>query len=374
MIIAVNTRFLIKNRLEGIGWFTYETLSRITSSHPEHQFVFLFDRSFDESFLFSSNIKPVVLPPPARHPLLWYLWFEWSVPYALKKHRADFFLSTDGFTSLKSKCKSLLVVHDLAFEHFGDHVAKSTARFYRKNTPAYCRHASRIATVSEFTRNDLVEQYKIPAAKIDVVYNGAHQAYQPLSDEMKAAIRKQYSDGKPYFVFVSAIHPRKNVARIFEAFDRFRENNARDFRLLIAGRKAWQYAEILRTYENMKHRDAVVFLDHLPPQQLAEIVAASHALLYPSLFEGFGIPIVEAMYAETAVVTSNCSSMPEVAGNAALLVNPESVDAITNSMHQLANDEALRNELIQRGKVQRNRFSWDKTAELLWKSMEETMQ
>ncbi|MBU6205399.1 MAG: glycosyltransferase family 1 protein, partial [Bacteroidetes bacterium] len=102
MNIAVNTRFLLSNKLEGIGWFTYETLKRITRAHPEHQFHFLFDRPYHNEFIFSGNITPHILPPPARHPLLWYWWFEQSVPSVLKKIKADLFLSTDGFLSLSA--------------------------------------------------------------------------------------------------------------------------------------------------------------------------------------------------------------------------------------------------------------------------------
>src|SRR5512139_2040469 len=102
MRIAVNTRLLIKDKLEGIGWFTYETLKRITRKHPEHEFIFLFDRPFDKEFIFAQNIIPVIITPEARHPILWYLWFEYSVPRALKKYKADIFLSPDGYLSLST--------------------------------------------------------------------------------------------------------------------------------------------------------------------------------------------------------------------------------------------------------------------------------
>lgn len=369
MRIAVNTRFLIKDRLEGIGWFTFETMKRITQAHPEHEFIFFFDRKFSDEFIFSKNITPVVLNPPARHPLLWYWWFEQSVPRALKKYKADFFLSPDGFTSLKSGLKNLLVVHDIAFEHFDDHVNRTTLNYYRRNTPKFCEHATRIATVSEYTKNDLMDHYKIDRGKIDVVYNGANTAYKPLTDSEKIETKNKISGGKNYFVFVSAIQPRKNVSRIFEAFDQFKQTDQAGMKLVIAGRKAWNYDEIFLTYENMKHKDEVIFAGHLSQSELAKIVGASTALLYPSLFEGFGIPMVEAMNAETTVITSNISSMPEVAGDAALLIDPNSVEQLTDAMKKISSDNTLRNSLIEKGKMQRKKFSWDKTAGVLWESM-----
>ncbi len=374
MHIAVNTRFLIKDRLEGIGWFTYETLKRITQLHPEHEFIFFFDRKFSDEFIFSKNITPVVLNPPARHPLLWYWWFEQSVPRALRKHKADLFLSPDGFTSLNSKLKNLLVVHDIAFEHFNDHVNRRTLNYYRKNTPRYCNHATRIATVSEYTKMDLVEHYKIRPEKIDVIYNGANEAYKPLSEMEMTEVKQKISVGKNYFVFVSAIQPRKNVSRIFQAFDEFKKSDQQEMKLVIAGRKAWNYDEIFHTYESMSHKSDVIFTEHLAQAELAKIVGSSTALLYPSLFEGFGIPIVEAMKAETAVITSNISSMPEVAGDAALQIDPYSIEQLVEAMKKISQVHSFRNYFVEKGKLQCKKFNWDNTASALWNSMETATQ
>ena len=118
MEIVVNTRLLLKDKLEGIGWFTYETLKRITNEHPDDHFIFLFDRNFDEEFIFADNITPLILSPPARHPLLFYIWFEYAVNSFLNKYNPDLFLSPDGYLSLKANCKQLPVIHDINFEHY----------------------------------------------------------------------------------------------------------------------------------------------------------------------------------------------------------------------------------------------------------------
>ena len=148
--IAVNTRLLIKNKLEGIGWFSYETLKRITRAHPEHQFYFLFDRPFDESFVFGSNVTPIVIRPQARHPILFYLWFEKSIPRALKKINPDLFMSTDGYLSLSTTTPSLPVIHDLNFEHYPEQLPFLVRKYYKHYFPRFARKAARIATVSEF--------------------------------------------------------------------------------------------------------------------------------------------------------------------------------------------------------------------------------
>ena len=118
MKIAVNTRLLLPDKLEGIGWVAFETLKRITRAHPEHEFYFIFDRKWDDMFIFSDNVTPVAVSPQARHPFLYYLWFEWSVPHILKKVKADLFLSPDAYLSLRTEVKSIAVFHDLNFEHY----------------------------------------------------------------------------------------------------------------------------------------------------------------------------------------------------------------------------------------------------------------
>jgi hypothetical protein len=157
--IAVNTRLLLKNKLEGIGWFTFEAMKRITKAHPGHHFYFLFDRAYDASFIFGENVTPVVIGPQARHPVLHYLWFEYSVPGALKKINPDVFVSPDAYLSLKTKFKTLLVIHDLNFEHYPENMPALVRKYYKYFTPRFARKASRIATVSRFSKQDIVKQY-----------------------------------------------------------------------------------------------------------------------------------------------------------------------------------------------------------------------
>ena len=366
MKIAVNTRFLLKDKLEGIGWFTYESLKRMVLAHPEHEFHFLFDRKFSDEFIFAKNVVPHVLFPPARHPFLWYSWFEYAVPQALKKIKPDVFLSTDGYLSLSVKIPQVLVIHDLAFEHFSNHVDWLTLRYYKYFVPRFAKHATRIATVSEYTKLDVTEKYKIAADKIDVTHNGGNEIFKQLSSEEQKLVREKISGGVPYFIYAGAVHPRKNVNRLFLAFDSFKEKFGGDFKLIIAGRKAWDTDEAMKTYERMKYKHDVIFLGHLRLNELAQVLASATALTYVSLFEGFGIPIVEAMNAGVPVITSNVSSMPEVAGEATLIVNPFSVEEIENAMLKMATDESLRKNLIAKGNLQKQKFSWDLTAERLY--------
>ncbi len=354
--------------MEGIGLFTYETLKRITTSHPDIDFYFLFDRKYDAEFLFSGNVKPVVLFPPARHPFLWLWWFEVSVAGWLNKYKPDLFLSTDGYGCLFTEVKQVIVIHDIAFEHFPQLIPFITELYCKFFTPCFVRKANRVVTVSEFSKADIVKHYNISEEKIDVVYNGAKKVYKPAGDEAKRGIRAKYSEGRNFFVCVSSIHPRKNIKNLLLAFDLFKKETNSDFKLLIVGRKAWKFSDIDDTFEKMSFKNDVKFLGHVPPHSLGEIVAGSFASVYVSYFEGFGIPIIEAMNCDVPVITSNVTSMPEVAGDAALLVNPGSVHEIAEAMTALYQNYDLVASLIEKGEIRRKNFSWDLTSDKLWNS------
>lgn len=367
--IAVNTRFLLKDKLEGIGWYTYENLKRITQANKDIEFHFLFDRPFDDSFIFSDNIIPHVLYPPARHPFLWYLWYEFAIPRALQEIQPNLFVSTDGMCSLSTPVVTHLTVHDIAFKHFPHYVGKITSAYYNHFTPKYIAKASRVCTVSEFSKNDIIQAYGTDKNKIDVVYNGSKAAYQPYGDLEKIKVRNQYAQGKNYFLYVGSMHPRKNIDNLFNAFELFKRETHSDFKLLIAGRKAWQTSAIEKAYASMTHKDDVVFLGHILPEQLKDVYGGAYALTYVSHFEGFGIPILEAMNSRVPSIISNTSSMPEVAGNAAIAVSPTNINDIAHAMKAISSDAVLYHSLIEQGEKQAQKFSWDKTAALYWESI-----
>ena len=368
MRIAVNTRLLLKGKLEGIGWVACETLKRIVRSHPEVEFYFIFDRKPDPMFLFADNVKPVVLFPQARHPFLFIWFFEWSVPRLLRKIKADLFYSPDGYLSLRSKVPQVVEFHDLNFEHFPGDMPKIHLWHYKKYFPKFAQKAKRIVTVSEFSKQDIVDCYGVSPDKIDVAYNGVNGIFKPLSEAEKSVVRAYYSFGHPYFMFVGSLHPRKNLARLFTAFDRFKQRHKNDVKLVIVGEKRWWTEPIQQAYDAMSCKEEVVFAGRLSQEDLHKVTAAALASVYVSYFEGFGIPIPEAFKCDTPVITSNVTSMPEVARDAALLVNPFDEDAIAAAMAKVL-DEDVRKELIAKGRLRANDFSWDYAAEVIWNSM-----
>lgn len=374
MRIAINTRLLLKGKLEGIGWYTYETLSRIVKTHPEHEFFFIFDRPFSNEFIFEKNVTPIVLGPPTRHPILWYIWFELRLPKLLKKLNIDLFLSPDGFLSLASKIPSVAVIHDINFEHHPKDLKFSHSKFYRIFFKKYAHKANRIVTVSNYSKLDISKTYDVNKAKIDVSLNGVNSLFHPIELSEQINIQKQYSQGKEYFLFVGALHPRKNIKRLLVAFDLFKTETNSKNKLLIVGAKMWWNRELKEAFENLTHKDEVFFTGRKSLPELKLIYASAQAFCFVPYFEGFGIPILEAMRCGCPVITSNCTAMPEVAGEAAILVNPFNIEDIKNAMIIVEKDNDLRVKLSKKGLIHSQNFSWNKTANALWASINKVLQ
>ncbi len=373
MRIAINTRLLLKNKLEGIGWFTIETMKRITCNHPEHEFIFIFDRPYSSEFIFSKNIIPVIIGPPARHPLLFYVWFEFSIPYVLKKYKADIFLSPDGYLSLKTDIPQLAVIHDLSFLHRPEDLPRMKGWYYNYFFPRFANKAARIATVSNYSKNDIAASYGIDGSKIDVIYDGIKGGLKPSVPEEKSFMREKYTGGDSYFLYVGALHPRKNIGGLLNAFDVFRRNYTGQIKLLIVGGEMHKTSGIFEILEKLSFKEDVVFAGRVAENELVKVYGAALALLYVPFFEGFGMPILEAMSTGVPVVCSNTTSMPEVGGDAVLYVDPHDIGLITDAMLKIATDEDLRADLIERGYSQYRKFSWDETSQLLWDSVERVM-
>lgn len=371
--IAVNTRMLLKNRLDGIGWFAFQTLRRITAAHPEVKFTFIFDRPFDSEFVFGKNVTPLLVRPPVRHAILYYLWYHVSVRRLLNKIKPDLFLSPDGLLSLGADCKQLAVMHDINFKHHPKDLKFWTSKFFNYYFPKYVKAASRIVAVSEYTKNDLIKEYNADPAKIDVILNGINEGYRKINDVEKSAIKNKFTKGKDYFLFVGSVHPRKNIVRLIEAFDKFKAESASDIKLVIAGSFFWGKHEISRALNKTKFKTDVIFTGRCADDDLRLLTGGALSLTYVPYFEGFGMPLVEAMQSEIPIIASNVTSIPEIAGKAAIYVDPFNTDEIKNAMLKIFSDGNLRNTLIEAGRLQRQKFSWDKSAEQLWEVIEKCL-
>jgi glycosyltransferase involved in cell wall biosynthesis len=369
MTIVVNTRFLLDEYLEGYGYFISETFRRITKQHPEHLFIFVFDRPFDQRFIFGPNVKGIVAGPTARHPVLWKFWYDFKIPAILKKYKADLFVSPDGFCSLATRVPQCMVVHDLAFLHHPCFISKSHLLFWKRYMGKFLDRADSVATVSEFSKADILRHFRIDPAKTDVVYNGVKEVFHPISYEEKQSVKEAYTNGKDYFIYTGAIHPRKNLVNLLKAFSIFKKKQQSGLKLVLAGRLAWKYRRFVEDLKSYKYRDDVVLTGYVEEPSLANLIGAAYAMVYPSLHEGFGVPVLEAMGSGIPVITSSDSSMEEIAGDAALYANATDPNSIAEAMIRIYKDEALGKQLIEKGNERVKQFSWDQTAELLWQTM-----
>ena len=374
MRIAVNTRLLLADRLEGLGTFTYEVMKRMVRNHPEHEFIFIFDRPWNEKFIFSDNVTPFYKGPPARHAFLFIYWFEFVLPKILSEVKADVFLSPDGYLSLRSEIKQIPVIHDLNFEHHPEFFGWANQQHYKNFFWRYAKKAARIATVSEFSKKDIVETYKIDPGKIDVVYNGVDDIFKPATEEQKKKIKAEFADGKDYFVFIGGLYLRKNLKNAVLAFDKFKSETGSDLKFIVAGKRHKESEELFRVFNSLKHKEDIIFLGRVEPREkIPSLLSGALALVYVSWFEGFGLPIAEAMKCETAIITSNTTSMPEIAAGAALLVNPYEVSSISNAMKNMTENAGLRQQLLIQGKSVVQKYTWEKTANSLWNCLEKIM-
>jgi glycosyltransferase involved in cell wall biosynthesis len=374
MIIAVNARFLLKDKLEGIGYFTREVLQQLVNHHPDHQFHLFFDRDYQEEFLFRSNVVGHKVFPPARHPLLWKYWFDIAIPYYLRKVKADVFVSPDGFCSLTTRVPQCLVVHDLGFLHYPEAYKRSHYLYYKLNTGKFLKKASSIACVSEFTRKDIIEHYKVKALKIHVVYSGVKSIFQPVDELEKQKVKDRFSVGAEFFICVGAIQPRKNLVNLLKAFSIFKKRLQSGMKLVLAGRMAWKNEEFTTLLNSYKYKEDVIITGYLGENDLATLVASAYGLVYPSLFEGFGVPVLEAMNCNIPVLTSKGSSMEEISADAALYFDPVQVNDIAEKLMLIYKDEALRKSLIEKASVVARNYSWQRTSELMWNAIIEAKE
>lgn len=367
MRIGVNTRFLLPTKMEGFGWYTYEVVKRMVLSHPEHEFVFFFDRAYDPKFVFAQNVTPVVLFPPARHPFLFIWWFEWSIKKALKTHKIDVFFSPDGYLSLTSSVPQIGVIHDLNFEHYPQDVPTLARWYLRKFTPKFAKKAQHILTVSEFSRQDIHTTYGIDIHRITLAWNGASELFRPLKQAEQVVVRNSYSNGRPYFIFVGSLHPRKNIKNLVLAYAQLAEKCA-THDLVIVGSPMWDSMQDLSIPSKIKER--VHFTGHVDQETLCALMGSAFSLVYIPYFEGFGIPLVEAMRCQIPIVAGNLSCLPEVAGEAALYVNPFDVDDIALGMQRLIDDSELTEHLKLKSAERALLFSWNYTAEKAYEVIE----
>lgn len=360
MRIGINARFLIHGELEGIGRYTYEITKRLAALFPNDELYLFFDRKYTTEFLLAENCIPIIVYPSARHPLLWKLWFDYSLPLYLKKHKIDVLFSPDGFVSLRTYVPQILTIHDIAFEHHPEWIPNAHYNYLHQNTPKFIAKAKHLITVSKFSKNDIENYYQLPKDAVLFSYNGIG-----TMDVQKIDLSIYRLLPKEYFIFIGAVHPRKNILQLIQAFEYFKQNYNTNFKLVIIGRDAWLNKTLHHHLNNSKYKNDIIWIPTMERSKVLYLLQQAYAMLYLSLFEGFGMPLTEAMYYGIPIIAANNSALPEIAQHAALYVNENNSEEIVDAMYQLVTDNVVYSELQQAGSQQLHRFNWDTTASLI---------
>ena len=336
MVIAVDIRFSDEYQN-----FVFESFKRITKQHPSHSFIFIFDKPHDPSFIFSENVTAVVVKPQNIS-----LLNDLKTSSLLKKHTVDIFVTAK--TLSQTKVPQCLIAYD-------------------KITATSLKRTRVIISDSEFSKKEIIEKYKIADDKIDIVYKGVNENFKPIHFKGKEKIKEQYANGNEYFLVAGAIPSENYFLNLLKAFSAFKKMQKSNMQLLIATdvEVATKSLEKLRSF---KFKDEVKLLAKLPEEKFVAIMGASYAFVYP--FAQDYLFALQAMKCDTPLVVNSTGALPEICSDAALYVHPESHKNIADKMMLIFKDEELRKQLIEKGSQLVKKYSWDNTANSLWKCIE----
>lgn len=275
----------------------------------------------------------------------------------------DIFHSTDHLLPPLRRSRSVFTIHDLIFRFFPEYHLPLNRWYLSLMLPRFVERADAIIAVSENTRRDAVRLLNVAPEKTTVIHEGVNPAFRPLSDSAPLeAVRAKYGLGQRFVLYLGTIEPRKNLVTLIESYQLLLKHDPAAPQLVIAGRKGWLYTPVFDRVRSLGLEERIRFTDYVEPDDVPLLMNAATLFVFPSLYEGFGLPPLEAMACGTAVLCSNASSLPEVVGEGAILVDPRDAGALADSMERILGDERLRAELRARGLAQASKFSWEKAA------------
>lgn len=366
MRIAIDAR---KLHDFGIGTYVRNLLRHLARLDDRTEYVVLC-RKADRGYVaeIGSNFRPVVeaaAPYSVRE--------QYRLPLDLRREGIDLFHAPHYVLPPLTPCRSLVTIHDCIHLLFPQYLPNRLAYSYARAVIwAAVKRADRILTVSDASKRDILRFFRVSAGKVEVIPNGIDERFSLVPSEQEVArVRERYLLHDPFLLYAGNIKPHKNLERLIDAFHRLRERGFDRLKLLIIGNEVSKYPTLRRTVHRHKLHTHVRFLGFVPDEMLAILYRLADVFVFPSLYEGFGLPPLEAMASGTPVVTSNLSSLPEVAGNAALLVDPYDPGAIAHAVERLLTDAALRAEMVARGLARASEFSWARSVRRIREIYEE---
>ena len=356
MRIGIDAR-LVYYHQAGIGQYILRLTQALAQIDKDDQFVIFKSRKDPTVILRQSNFKNEKLWTPSHHRFERFALSAELMPFPL-----DVLHSPDFIPPSHPRSPSVITMHDLAFLLYPRFLTRDSARYYGQVDLA-ARQADHIIAVSESTKRDAVRLLGVPAKKISVIHEAAHPLFTPLSNPTELArVRNHYHLPENFILFVSTVEPRKNLPTLLRAFKLLRDNYKSDAVLAVAGNRGWLFEEVDRVIDELKLHDTVRFLGGVPNEELVYLYNAAKVFVFPSFYEGFGLPPLEAMACGTPVIVSQVSSLPEVVGDAGILIDPQDVEALTVAMWRVLGDENLRREMRAKGLKRAQIFSWQRAA------------
>ncbi len=378
MLIGIDASRATAAQRTGTETYSLHLIRALLGRGAEHQFRLYFNQAPSPS-LFNGKAEMRVMP-------LARLWTHLRLSREMQVAPPDALFVPAHVLPLIHPRRSVVTIHDLGFQYYPEAHTLFQNLYLRWSTRYNAQAAARVVADSEATRRDLLRTYHIPEDKIVVAYPGRDERLAMVKEpKLLDAARARYGLSKRYLLYVGTLHPRKNLVRLVRAFsavlgattsmsERTGDSGFEGdcaLQLVLAGQKGWLYEEIFAEVRKLNLQDRVVFTGYVPDADLPSLLSGALVFAFPSLYEGFGLPVLEAMACGTPVICSNLSSLPEVGGDAALLVDPLDVEALAAALSQIITDEGLRTTLVERGFEQVQRFSWRRCASQVLEVLED---
>jgi glycosyltransferase involved in cell wall biosynthesis len=356
----------ITNR-SGTGYYTQKLIEYLGRADCENEY-FLFcprgyERSLERLSMFDyPNLR--IFQIAATGQVAQLGWKQLVLPRLLEKHNIDVVHYPSFIASLRTEAPSVLTVHDLCFSLFPETFSRVRRQYYQYIIPRSIGHCDSIIADSDSTKKDLVERVKTGNGNIETVHLGVDPLifFHIKNENERRRIRRKYNLPEPFLLYVGTLEPRKNIARLIRAFAYGIVSKGLPHHLVVAGRKGWLYEEIFQEVRLFNLSGRVSFPGYVGQSDLAALYSLAHAFVYPSLYEGFGLPCLEAMSCGTPVIASDRASLPEIVGDSALMIDPLSVDSLADALRTICTDEALWRRLSEKGIQRACHFSWLTTA------------
>lgn len=361
MRIAIDATATSSQRAGQEG-YTFNLIKGLVSVGNENNyFIFAKKEILDELNINKPNFR--LIPCNIHSRPIRLLWELFVLPFHIKRYRIGILHSPHYIIPLLNfGWKSVVTIHDMTFFLYPGVHTFSKKLFFRWMISYSIKKADMVICVSESTKRDMMKLLNAPNGKLITVPEAADDIYMPVNNlKSTEEIKQKYRITGKFILYVGVLEPRKNISALIKAFSQLLDKGF-NYQLVIAGKKGWDYNQIFEMVKNLKLEDKIIFTGYVPSEDLLFLYNAAKLFVYPSLYEGFGIPVLEAMCCGTPVITSNISSMPEVAGEGAILINPHSIEELRDAMIQCLSNKELSDELRKKGLERAKKFSWEKTA------------